>query len=72
MTAELLKSNELPSPYGIWGQIHGQNNSISTDLDVSQLLCLLATKQVECTSESDADCKSYKYDIAQRVKFIPD
>lgn len=72
VTAVLLKSNELPSPYGIQGQIHGQNNSILTDLDVSQLLCLLATKQVECTRESDADCKSYKYDIAQRVKFIPD
>lgn len=72
MTAALLKSNELPSPYGIQGQIYEQNNSILTDLDVSQLLCLLVTKQVECTSESDADCKSYKYDIAQRVKFIPD
>jgi len=42
----LLKSNEYPSPYGIRGQIHEQNNSILNDLDVSQLLCLLVTKQI--------------------------
>lgn len=72
MRAALLESNDLPSPYGIRGQIHEQNNSILTGLDVSQLLCLPATKQAECTRESEADCKSYKYDIAQGVKFIPD
>lgn len=45
MTAVLLKSYEFPSPYGVQGQIHEQNNSILTDLDVSQLLYLLVTKQ---------------------------
>lgn len=52
MTAVLLKSYELPSPYGVQGQIHEQNNSILTDLDVSQLLCLLVTKSNDNAPEN--------------------